>query len=529
MIDVRLAIPAAAAWGGLVIVLPHPEGLGGLALGAGSVGLASVGFAVAVRRRAPEAGVAVLAVLGLAACAVAAVAVSAALTLPARQPPELGHATTVTAVGRVTAAPDRDAGRLRLLVSSLTVSGVTRQVSLPVLATDVPVAKGAPPALHDEIEVSGRLAPADGGGDLAGFLAASSPPRVVAAAGGLAGAATRLRESYVAIARGLPGDGGALLPGLSVGDTTAVDASLDAAMTASGLSHLTAVSGANCAVVVGAVLMIGAALGVGRVARTAAAAAVLVGFVVLVTPEPSVLRAAAMALVGLTLSLAGRPVRLLPLISLTVLGLLLHDPWLARSYAFALSVLATTGLAVLAVPLTRILARAVPEPLALALAVPIAAQLACQPLLLTLDPRLPLVSVAANLLSEPAAPIATLVGGAACLLSPVWPAGAHLVAAVAWLPAAWIAAVARFFSALPRGQLDWGGTAPAIVLAAALTLLASAVVLTTPNRRSRRVAVIALAVVALPVVTTVGGRELGRSVSFPRDWQMMQCTTFPVE
>lgn len=37
-----------------------------------------------------------------------------------------------------------------------------------------------------------------------------------------------------------------LLPGLAVGDVRAVSADLDAAMKASGLSHLTAVSGESC-------------------------------------------------------------------------------------------------------------------------------------------------------------------------------------------------------------------------------------------------------------------------------------------
>ena len=43
----------------------------------------------------------------------------------------------------------------------------------------------------------------------------------------------------------LPAPGAALLPGLAVGDTRAVDEKLNDAMLASGLSHLTAVSGSN--------------------------------------------------------------------------------------------------------------------------------------------------------------------------------------------------------------------------------------------------------------------------------------------
>ncbi len=68
-----------------------------------------------------------------------------------------------------------------------------------------------------------------------------------------------------------------------------------------------------------------------------------------------------------------------------MIGLLVVDPWLARDYGFALSVLATAGLLVLAGPLAAALGRVLPRSLALVLAVPIAAQLACQPVLLMLE------------------------------------------------------------------------------------------------------------------------------------------------
>ncbi len=58
------------------------------------------------------------------------------------------------------------------------------------------------------------------------------------------------------------------MPGLAVGDTSSLDPATETAMTASSLSHLTAVSGANCALVVGAAFGLlgrvrGAALGPG--------------------------------------------------------------------------------------------------------------------------------------------------------------------------------------------------------------------------------------------------------------------------
>ena len=62
---------------------------------------------------------------------------------------------------------------------------------------------------------------------------------------GAAAAAGELRRGLISAVEGLPGVGAGLVPGLSVGDTSIVSPSLDAAMKESSLSHLTAVSGAD--------------------------------------------------------------------------------------------------------------------------------------------------------------------------------------------------------------------------------------------------------------------------------------------
>lgn len=125
----------------------------------------------------------------------------------------------------------------------------------------------------------------------------------------------------------------------------------------SSLTHLTAVSGANCAVIVGLVLALAAAAGLRRPARGVAALAALGAFVILVTPQPSVLRAAVMAAVLIVSTASGRPSRGLPALAVAVVVLLTGDPWLARDLGFALSVLATAGLLVLS-PRSRTACRA---------------------------------------------------------------------------------------------------------------------------------------------------------------------------
>ena len=79
----------------------------------------------------------------------------------------------------------------------------------------------------------------------------------------------------------------------------------------------------------------------------------LVGFIVLVTPESSVVRAGAMAVVVLIALASGRPGGGVAALAVAVIVLLCVDPWYSRDYGFALSVCATAGLLLLAGPLSR--------------------------------------------------------------------------------------------------------------------------------------------------------------------------------
>ena len=556
-LDLRLALPAAAAWCAALLVVAAPSAAPAVA-GAGWV---AAGAAVALGLVAVVRGWAAQ----LAAClvAVAVVATVVAVRAPARQPPEVlelaghGRALTVLVVaaeqmasregaagegtGGEGAARDgarraRDGPVAATLVmvaprgsaavvasgrASGAASGDALSVSVPVLVfgaeVDDPVGIGSTLRLYARLDAA---APED---DVGFLIFADGEAELVAPPPAYLDWANGLRAGFAAAAARLPGDGGDLLPGLAIGDTSAVGEELDAAMKASALSHLTAVSGANCAIIVGLVLLLGALAGLSRRARVAAAVLVLVGFVVLVTPQSSVVRASVMAVIVLLAFGGGRPVRGLPVLSLAALLLLCADPWLSRDYGFALSVLATGGLLVLAPALTGLLARRLPRWLAVTIAVPLAAQLACQPVLLLLDPAIPLYGVVANTLAEPAAPLATVLGLLACVLLPLVPALGGLLAAVAWLPAAWIAAVAGYFAGLPGAALPWPTGPPGVALLVIVTAGALVAALARVSRRSR----VASGAVALATLVGLVGAGAGiRSVqllSRPADWQIAAC------
>ncbi|MCU1577919.1 MAG: ComEC/Rec2 family competence protein [Rhodoglobus sp.] len=507
-VDLRLALPGVAGWiaAGIVIALP------GTALPV-AVGL-WLAAAVLLALRLRWTAIAALALAAAALCCT-----SIAMQSPARQPAFLvadaaaGRQVAAVATTTATVLPGRGS-----FGAELTNVAGTR-VSVPVLVfgerPDERVGIGT------TISLSGTLTVADAGDDIAFLFFTERQPAVTADPPWFLDWANGLRAGFLATATKLPGDGGDLLAGLAIGDTSAVSDRLDAAMKASSLSHLTAVSGANCAVVIGLAMVAGAALGLRKGLRIAASVAVLVAFVVLVTPEPSVLRAAVMAALVLLALLGGRPVRGIPVLALATIGLLVNDPWLARSYGFALSVLATGGLLLLAGPLAKALGRWMPRWLALTIAVPLAAQLACQPVIILLNASLPTYGVVANVLAAPAAPVATVLGLAACVAVAVLPPLGPLLAALAWLPSAWIAAIAQFFSTLPGAQLPWPGGLVGVGLLAGVTSLA--VFAAFWRGRGQRWIALGLALCLVGYVGLAGGNRVATLLGRPGDWQIAGC------
>jgi competence protein ComEC len=492
-IDLRLAIPAAVAWlvAGIVIGAPALALPMAIPLWIASAALA---------RRLP--------VVALCAVAAALLATLVAIGAAQRAPALLLEASdsgrhvsaTVTVTGSI--------GGERLEASY----GGAPLLLFGDIASDV--------RIGSTLAVGGTLQATEPG-DGTAFLLFADSIRVVGEPPWYLEWANDLRSTFADSAAAFDGNGADLLPGLAIGDTSAVSEQLDSAMKSSSLSHLTAVSGSNCAVVVGLIVLLGRQLGLSRRARIGAALIALLAFVVLVTPQPSVLRAAVMAAIVLGALASGRPVRGLPVMSLAVIVLLASDPWLARDYGFALSVLATGGLILLAPPLAERLARRMPLWLATVIAVPLAAQLCCQPVLILLQPSLPTFGVVANVLAEPAAPAATVLGLAACLTLPIAPWLGHALVALAWLPASWIAAVATFFASLPLGAIAWPGGAPGLGLLAAVT--AFAIVAVLAKRRPRLIAAIAGAAVLVLVIGTMAGSRLGVLLDRPTNWQIAMC------
>ena len=284
--------------------------------------------------------------------------------------------------------------------------------------------------------------------------------------------AATVRSGLRAATARLPPDRGALIRGLAVGDTGGMSASAEADLRRAGLSHLVAVSGSNVAIVLGTIGL--AARRLGLRARIALGALGLAGFVLVVGPEPSVLRAAAMGGIGLAALALGRRADPLFGLGLALIVVIGTRPGMLFSVGLQLSAAATAGIVLWARPLAGAFRR-LPAVVAVPLAVTIAAQVAVAPLLALIFGEVSVVAPAANLLAAPVVPWATVAGLGAGIAAAAAPSAGRLVAELASPAAGWVLSVsdllggAPWASAAPPRWAGWG-LAAIVCAGAAVTL-----------------------------------------------------------
>ncbi|MDT7578030.1 MAG: competence protein ComEC, partial [Pseudonocardiales bacterium] len=502
--DLRLVPAAAAVWAVMAL---------GLALGpvvGAAVALVAAGLTVVAHRRRRSS-----VLLAAAGCTAAAGLVIGAHSLlvsthPLHDLAERGAAATLRVVVRddpravTTASPAGGPAAARVVVAAELVeatagagrwSGGGRVLLLAPAEGWVGLLPG------QAVTAEGLLAPPQRADLTIAVLRVRGAPRDVGAPPWWQSAAGGLRSGLRSAAAATVGPAEAgLLPGLAIGDTSALTTTVDDDFRAAGLTHLVAVSGANLAVLTGAVLAALRRLRADPRLSAVLAGVVLVGFVVLARPSPSVVRAAVMGAVTLVALAAGRGRSALPALAVAVLVLLLADPALAVDAGFALSVAATAALVLLAPPWADALRRRrMPRWVAEALAISTAAFLVTAPLVAGLGGLVSPVAVVANLLAEPAVAPATVLGVLAALVAPLAPPVARACVWLAGWPAAWLIAVADHAAAVPGAAVPWpSGTVGALLMAAALMTA----VLVCRSRRRRAVVVAALAGVTLVVVPT---------------------------
>ncbi len=375
---------------------------------------------------------------------------------------------TVTDPQRGDGGPGPDYLTVRATTETVRGRGEHWRVEAPVLV----IGSGAAMAALERLPVGtavradARLRTPDPGADFAAVVRINGPVAITGEPSAGLRLVERVRAGLREAVRERTDEQRALVPALVLGDTSAITPELKVDFVRTGLTHLTAVSGANLTLLLAFLLLLARWAGVrGWWLRGVGLLGVII-FVALCRTEPSVLRAAAMGLVALAALGSGPGRRGLRNLAVAVVALVLIDPYLGRSAGFILSVLASAGIIAWAARWADILHRWLPRIIAESITVPLAAHLATLPVVTALSGTVSVVGIVANALAGPFVGPATVFGFAAAGLSLVH----GLPAMIAGFGAAWSAQpilwIAHWGARFPGAAWPWPAHPLALVLLA---------------------------------------------------------------
>ncbi len=256
------------------------------------------------------------------------------------------------------------------------------------------------------------------------------------------------------MALGLHGDRSAVLRGVVLGDDEDLSEELKQSFRASGLYHLLAVSGQNVALVAGGTLWLAWVLGISRLAGEIGALAAIVGYVLAVGAQPSVVRAGVAGVLGSLAWLSARAIDRWYFLLVGAIVLLAWNPYSLLDPGFQLSFAAVGAIFVLVPRFQRALeGYPLPGPVRPVVAVSAACGLVTAPIAWIHFHALPLLTIPANVLAAPA--VVPLLG-LALVAAAVAPLSTGAASAIAWVNgwcAAYLAACARLVAGLPGAQV----------------------------------------------------------------------------
>lgn len=264
-----------------------------------------------------------------------------------------------------------------------------------------------------------------------------------------------------------------LITGVLLGDTTLLPVRSRLAFSATGTSHIMALSGWNIALVAGALQLLGTRM---RRARSLpwllGSTALIWAYTMLVGGGPTIVRAAIMGTLYLLATATGRRGDPLTALVVAATAMTAVAPSLILDIGFQLSCAATAGMVLLSGRLARAWGR-VPPLAREGLAATVAAELFTLPLVMHYFGRASLVTLPANLLVEPLVPLVMLSGTLTVLAGALPLSVAALVGLVAWLPAQLLLVVVERLGALPWASVPvppfgWGAVAAAYATMAAV-------------------------------------------------------------
>ncbi len=237
--------------------------------------------------------------------------------------------------------------------------------------------------------------------------------------------------------------------GMLLGVTDGIEKSLQTAFRTAGVTHLLAVSGANLSLVLAAFTTTGVLV---RSRRGVFGLTIVLAptFALFTNAEPSILRAAAMAILGTVMVACGRRAAPVNLLAAASVGVLLLDPTLLwGSVGFQLSIAATFGLVTLSQPFTTLAGR-LHLPGRTLIAPTFAATVTTLPVILLAFGRASLVSPLANLAIGPLVPIIMVLVVSIGVVTLALPVLGTILGVVGWAllrSVQWLAVTAAQFPA----------------------------------------------------------------------------------
>ena len=414
---------------------------------------------------------------------------------------------------------------VRLKVLTIEHAGQLWRLSAPILLfADQNPSDFAQLVPGATVSVEAKLFPPRVGSAYVAYSEALSPPIVVTGPPHYQWWASLVRVKLSSALVNVPSDAKALIPGLTLGDTRNLTKDLNTSMRSAGLTHLVSVSGANVTILLSLVFLVLARTS--RSTRFIVAILTLASFVVLVRPQPSVLRAAAMGFVMLFAFVLQRKTAAINVLAVSVAVLVVIDPLLSATFGFALSVLATAGLLIWSKPvgqkLSAALPNSIPQWLVDGIVVTICAQLAVLPILILLGAKISLVAIPANLLAVPLAGYVMISGLILTCLALVWLPLAQILAWLVAVPAQGIAQIAKLATRATLLELPLPiGIFGAVFAVILVALLICAFRFWNFGDQDRRNLVVAMLVLVALFVWTRPSVSLKNWP--PRKWQVIVC------
>jgi competence protein ComEC len=323
----------------------------------------------------------------------------------------------------------------------------------------------------DIVAVRGRPRPPDLAGQAVHAHATLRASELMATGrrrGGALGVVDGVRRRAEHVLDGhLPATEAALLRGMVLGDDAAMPEDLRDAFKAASLTHLTAASGQNIALLAALAFGLCVVAGVGIRGRWILVLALIALYVPLAGGGPSIQRAGAMGAATIAAALAGRPASRWYALLLAAAATLILDPRAAADPGWQLSFAAVIGIATIAAPAReRLRHRGLAAPIAEAVAVTLAATLATAPLIAIHFDRVSLVALPANVLATLAVAPIMWLGLAAAALGQVAPVLAVPLVAITGPLLGYLVGLARVAAGLPGAQITL--PLPALIVLCAL-------------------------------------------------------------